>query len=699
MPTPSVQDSNYTMRTIVRGNPKNKSAGDDVPHGINKIKVLSDGKRFVTGSNGLTDKSFIMGPRGKILSVFQTPGTDSSLQGVAIDASDNVYQASWWDGNVYKYVAAGGAPILVGRVPHGTGGYTLALNDTEDKLYAADYTTGNGLYEFDVSGALPVTPVAIISNNGSTLANAFPPGSVPFAVARIGFGGIAFTPGSDTEIFCSQVLIGGIGKITFTPGVAGSGVVTTVASVGGVVDVAFRPQDGLLWFTDIGLRFADINPILFKYDTTGASGPPIPVAQIPDFAGNPEGLTFDKHGNVYLASVDRGISEYIVAQNRFRRVNDSILTVPGDLAVYDRASGQTEVFVNDFFKLATFDGRNGDLLRHVNHITSQLGIYDGWSVEVTPKEVIRASLFLSTIIAIFDRDTLIPGFFHFTGGFPRSSPVCARELDPLTTLIYADHQHVSADVEVPYDAKTAIFTAGLVATGGTSGATGTIILDIPVGGSATDGSLYLRPTSGTFVDDEAITDTATGSATVKGAPVSMASKIVKVTRATQAEVDLDTTNFVLPVAILVLQPGASGHQGGSGPDVFISDHGDGTTHATTGGKVKRLFKAGVQDVPPVDVVTGLDRPEGLANDSGDMLVYQASQAPAGGKVTRYSFTGTPDATNPVLIDGLESEIRSAPANLIPGHIQNAGLAVDVKGHIFIMMDRTNELISCVPVAA
>lgn len=64
---------------------------------------------------------------------------------------------------------------------------------------------------------------------------------------------------------------------------------------------------------------------------------------------------------------------------------------------------------------------------------------------------------------------------------------------------------------LPYDAQSGNFTAGLTVTGGTSGATGIIVSDVD-GGTA--GTLTLQQISGIFVDNETITDTSTGSATV-----------------------------------------------------------------------------------------------------------------------------------------------------------------------------------------
>jgi len=64
-----------------------------------------------------------------------------------------------------------------------------------------------------------------------------------------------------------------------------------------------------------------------------------------------------------------------------------------------------------------------------------------------------------------------------------------------------------------YDTQTANFTAGLTITGGTSGATALIVSDAD--GGAT-GTLELREIVGAFVDNEIITDSSTGSATVNG---------------------------------------------------------------------------------------------------------------------------------------------------------------------------------------
>jgi len=64
---------------------------------------------------------------------------------------------------------------------------------------------------------------------------------------------------------------------------------------------------------------------------------------------------------------------------------------------------------------------------------------------------------------------------------------------------------------LPYDGQSGNFTVGLTVTGGTSGATGIVTADVDAG---TTGTLTLSNISGLFVDNETITDTGTGSATV-----------------------------------------------------------------------------------------------------------------------------------------------------------------------------------------
>ena len=64
-----------------------------------------------------------------------------------------------------------------------------------------------------------------------------------------------------------------------------------------------------------------------------------------------------------------------------------------------------------------------------------------------------------------------------------------------------------------YDAQSGNFTAGLIVTGTTSGAKALILSDADAGAT---GTLTLANISGTFQNNEALTDTSTGAATADG---------------------------------------------------------------------------------------------------------------------------------------------------------------------------------------
>lgn len=79
---------------------------------------------------------------------------------------------------------------------------------------------------------------------------------------------------------------------------------------------------------------------------------------------------------------------------------------------------------------------------------------------------------------------------------------------------------ISLQNSIPFDAGTAAFLVGNIVTGGTSGATGTISKVVLQDGDWTTndgvGRLIISGVTGTFQDNEVITSTPTGSATVNG---------------------------------------------------------------------------------------------------------------------------------------------------------------------------------------
>lgn len=78
-------------------------------------------------------------------------------------------------------------------------------------------------------------------------------------------------------------------------------------------------------------------------------------------------------------------------------------------------------------------------------------------------------------------------------------------------------------IELDYDGQTGAFTVGLIVTGGTSDAVGEIVTDTEDGDT---GVLLLKTVNGTFINNEAITDTDTGVAVVNLAPSVYADTIV-----------------------------------------------------------------------------------------------------------------------------------------------------------------------------
>jgi len=102
--------------------------------------------------------------------------------------------------------------------------------------------------------------------------------------------------------------------------------------------------------------------------------------------------------------------------------------------------------------------------------------------------------------------------FATTGG---NFMICVNRTDTLqlydgTYFFPIDGTNV---VTLDYDAETGTFTNGLTITGGTSGATGVLVALTDDG---TTGTLYMNNVSGTFQDNETITDSSTGSADADG---------------------------------------------------------------------------------------------------------------------------------------------------------------------------------------
>jgi hypothetical protein len=110
-------------------------------------------------------------------------------------------------------------------------------------------------------------------------------------------------------------------------------------------------------------------------------------------------------------------------------------------------------------------------------------------------------------------------------------------ISALDTYVDLDDRMVKGITYLKFDAETGEFTAGETLTGGTSGATATIdgVATSTESPEGTVGILVLSSVSGTFENNETITDGATGSATSDGTVTDMDDDNVLV-----AEITADT---------------------------------------------------------------------------------------------------------------------------------------------------------------
>jgi len=134
--------------------------------------------------------------------------------------------------------------------------------------------------------------------------------------------------------------------------------------------------------------------------------------------------------------------------------------------------------------------------------------YDGKTADFTENELLTGGVSnnTGTIAAIILNDIPI----NLNG---------STYLDDVAYYLYSND--IVGDDEgtgaLRYDAKTTSFTVGEVVTGGTSGATGTITaVNEDAGDPSTTGSLEFSNIIGTFQDDEALTGSSGGDATVDG---------------------------------------------------------------------------------------------------------------------------------------------------------------------------------------
>jgi hypothetical protein len=158
---------------------------------------------------------------------------------------------------------------------------------------------------------------------------------------------------------------------------------------------------------------------------------------------------------------------------------------------------------------------------------------------------------------------------------------------------------------LPYDGQSGNFTAGLTVTGGTSGATAIIVSDVD--GGAT-GTLTLSNINGHFVDNETITDTGSGSATVNRTDASLITDNVWKGATLGSLTALTNTKY--PTFRSVDMPNHVGHVHGDGALYFCDFiNGQGLIHKISTTKVTNEGDTNGTTVP--SAYNALDLPLGF----------------------------------------------------------------------------------------
>lgn len=186
-------------------------------------------------------------------------------------------------------------------------------------------------------------------------------------------------------------------------------------------------------------------------------------------------------------------------------------------------------------------------------------------------------------------------------------------------------------LQINYDAQTGNFHVGNTLTGGTSGATGTILQDIDGG---TTGTLIVRKASGTFQNDETITDGSGGSATsnIPTGAVTLASGISSVATS-------------LLSAVWVYKNRQYFIEGGTLRAHYLGTDSIGGSLATI--SLYGIFKRGGSllfgATWSLDAGDGIDDKCVFVTDQGEVAVYQGDDPSA----DNWSLVGRYDITAPL----------------------------------------------------
>lgn len=188
---------------------------------------------------------------------------------------------------------------------------------------------------------------------------------------------------------------------------------------------------------------------------------------------------------------------------------DTIITDTGDTFGEDSTQGKVVVegLGGGKWIVVQFATSGGIFLVLVNGVDSMM-IYDGTSWYPITNQNLNSIAYDGGSGAFTEGQTV-------TGTTSGASAPIVKVIGTTSSgvLWLGNISQLPVQYKLNYDGQTANFTVGQTVTGGTSGATG--IIDADLDGGAT-GTLTLHGVTGTFQDNETITDGAGGSATANG---------------------------------------------------------------------------------------------------------------------------------------------------------------------------------------